>query len=206
MLDKIKDKIENTFMIKNTGNNKKKIENLAVGIVILIITLITINIIWNDKSSNKNTNEIVDDKILATKSESENIATSTNTNLEEKLENILGKIQGVGKVEVLLTYSESSKTMAMYNEDNTKSDTEENDTSGGNRKISQTSNKKEIIYQEIDGNKIPITQSTITPKVEGAIVTAVGAKNSITKTNIIQAVEAVTGLAAHKIQVFEMIN
>lgn len=206
MLDKIKDKIENTFMIKNTGNNKKKIENLAVGIVILIITLITINIIWNDKSSTKNTNEIVNDKILATKSESEDTTTSTNTNLEEKLENILGKIQGVGKVEVLLTYSESSKTMAMYNEDNTKSDTEENDTSGGNRKISQTSNKKEIIYQEIDGNKIPITQSTVTPKVEGAIVTAVGAKNSITKTNIIQAVEAVTGLAAHKIQVFEMIN
>lgn len=206
MLDKIKDKIENTFMIKNTGNNKKKIENLAVGIVILIITLITINIIWNDKSSTKNTNEIVNDKILATKSESEDTTTSTNTNLEEKLENILGKIQGVGKVEVLLTYSESSKTMAMYNEDNTKSDTEENDTSGGNRKISQTSNKKEIIYQEIDGNKIPITQSTVTPKVEGAIVTAVGAKNSITKTNIIQAVEAVTGLAAHKIQVFEMIK
>ncbi len=42
------------------------------------------------------------------------------------------------------------------------------------------------------------------PKIEGAIITAKGANNADTKANIIQAVEAVTGLATHKIQVFEM--
>ena len=126
--------------------------------------------------------------------------------LEEKLENILQNIEGVGKVKVLLTYSESSKTLAMYNEDSTKNDTEETDTSGGNRKITQSSNKKEVIYQEINGKKVPVTQSIIEPKIEGAIITAAGAKNSRTKENIIQAVEAATGLATHKIQVFEMAN
>ena len=40
--------------------------------------------------------------------------------------------------------------------------------------------------------------------MEGAIITAKGADNVAVKTNIIQAVEAVTGLATHKIQVFEM--
>lgn len=44
------------------------------------------------------------------------------------------------------------------------------------------------------------------PKIEGAIITAQGASNIDVKTNIIQAVEAVTGLATHKIQVFEMTN
>ena len=77
---------------------------------------------------------------------------------------------------------------------------------GGSRKISQTSNKKEVIYQEVNGEKIPVTQSIIKPKIEGAIVTAVGAKDSNIKTNIVQAVEAATGLATHKIQVFEMAN
>lgn len=47
---------------------------------------------------------------------------------------------------------------------------------GGNRKISQTSNKKEVIYQEINGEKIPVTQSIIKPKIEGAIAIAVGAR------------------------------
>lgn len=77
---------------------------------------------------------------------------------------------------------------------------------GGNRKISQSSNKKEIIYQEINGQKVPVTQSVVKPKIEGAIITAVGAKDSNIKADIVQAVEAATGLATHKIQVFEMIN
>lgn len=44
----------------------------------------------------------------------------------------------------------------------------------------------------------------IKPKIEGAVIIAKGATNIDTKTNIIQAVEAATGLATHKIQVFEM--
>lgn len=42
------------------------------------------------------------------------------------------------------------------------------------------------------------------PKIEGAIVIAEGGENITIKTNIIQAVSAVTGLATHKIQVFKM--
>ena len=76
----------------------------------------------------------------------------------------------------------------------------------GNRKITQRTSKKEVIYQEIEGEKVPVTQSIVKPKIEGAIITAVGAKDSTIKTNIVQAIEAVTGLATHKIQVFEMAN
>ena len=75
---------------------------------------------------------------------------------------------------------------------------------GGTRKVSEENTKKEVIYQEIDGEKVPVTQSIIKPQIEGAIITATGAQSSIIKTNIIQAVEAATGLATHKIQVFQM--
>ena len=40
-------------------------------------------------------------------------------------------------------------------------------------------------------------------KIEGAIITAQGASDINVKTAIIQAVEAATGLATHKIQVFQ---
>ena len=125
-------------------------------------------------------------------------------NLEEKLENILGKIQGVGAVKVCINYSESSEVVAMYNESSKVSNTEESDTSGGTRKIQETDSQKDIIYKEENGEKTPITQKVVQPKIEGAIITAKGANNADTKANIIQAVEAVTGLATHKIQVFEM--
>ena len=92
----------------------------------------------------------------------------------------------------------------MYNETSKVSNTEETDNSGGIRKVQETDTQKDIIYKEDNGDKTPITQKIIEPKVEGAIITAKGASDAIVKTNIIQAVEAVTGLATHKIQVFEM--
>ena len=103
-----------------------------------------------------------------------------------------------------MNYSETSEVVAMYNETTKTSNTEENDTSGGTRKIQETDSQRDIIYQEENGEKTPITQKVIQPKVEGAIITAKGATSAEIKANIIQAVEAVTGLATHKIQVFEM--
>lgn len=105
---------------------------------------------------------------------------------------------------MLITYSSTSEIVAMYNENIKESSTQETDTNGGNRNITQLDTNKEIIYKEENGEKIPITQKVVMPKIEGAIITAQGANNSQTKSNIIQAVEAATGLSAHKIQVFEM--
>ena len=74
----------------------------------------------------------------------------------------------------------------------------------GTRKIETTDTQKDIVYKEENGEKTPIIQKIIQPKIEGAIVTAQGANNANTKANIIQAIEAVTGMPTHKIQVFEM--
>ena len=188
-------------------DHKRKIENLVVFVILIIVTLIVIYQIWNGQEEGKQSmqNEEVDDKVLASQEITENIVFgSSSTDLESNLETILGNIEGVGKVKVLITYSESSQTVPMFNEDTSISATEETDTNGGSRKISQENTKKEVIYQEVDGEKIPITQSVIMPTIEGAIITAVGAGNATVKSNIIQAVEAATGLATHKIQVFPM--
>ena len=131
----IKEKIQNwinILKIKDGDNNKRKIENLVVFIVILVITIIMINAIWNNDSK-KNKTDTDTSKVLAqTKMDSgkETCNNEThNSDLEDKLKNILAKIDGVGKVDVLITYSESSEIKAMYNEDSTKNDTEEQDTS-----------------------------------------------------------------------------
>ena len=201
--DSLENKEENN---EKTNTQKRKIENLVFLIVILIITIVAINLIWNDEKSDKQ--DVIDDgKILANQDNTistNNIQSETTSNLETNLENILSRIQGVGEVQVFVNYSESSEVVAMYNENSQTSTTEETDTSGGVRKIQETDSQKEIIYQENDGEKVPITQKVIEPKIEGAIITAKGASDANVKTNIIQAVEAVTGLATHKIQVFEL--
>ena len=195
------------------GNNKRKIENLVFFIVLLIITIVIINIIWNGKEQTTKEQNTTSSKKLASSEFNTNTSESIEnqlendsmTNLKSQLEGILSKIQGVGEVEAFINYSESSQIVAMYNENTKTSNTEENDTSGGTRKIEEINSQKDIIYEESDnGIKKPITQKVIEPKVEGAIITAKGASNPEIKANIIQAVEAVTGLATHKIQVFEM--
>ena len=201
------DKLKKMFSNKEEDiSNKRKLENIFVFVIILIVTIIAINFILNDGKQEK----------IESDDPNKRLATTPNTNtfdineepeedeLAQKLENILSKINGVGRVEVMITYSETSKTIPVYNEESTQQDTEETDSNGGTRKITQTDTRKEVIYEEVDGNKTLITQSVISPTIEGAIITAEGANNSTVKAYIVQAVEAVTGIATHKIQVFEM--
>lgn len=199
----LRDKL-NFLKPREDGNDKKKIENLVFFIIILIITIIAINTIWSDNTTKNKSKDNINDnsKQLA----STTMETSSDLGLEQKLKNILETIQGVGKVNVFINYSESSETVAMFNENSKTSTTEETDTSGGKRVIEQKDTQKDVVYQDSNGDKVPITQKTIQPKIEGAIITAEGAGNATVKASIIQAVEAATGLAIHKIQVFQFAN
>lgn len=207
MLKEKFEKLKESFMPKEGENNKRKIENLVIFAIILIVTIVAINYIWNDDNQKSKTITNNDpNKKLAMEENivSESNLSNTSSSIEEKLENILSNIKGVGEVKVLITYSESSKLIPLYDEDSSSTVTEETDSGGGTRVVNETSTSKEVIYEENDGVKTPMTQSVVNPKIEGAIITATGANNSEVKTNIVQAVEAVTGLATYKIQVFEM--
>ena len=204
------DKLKKMFSNKEgeeDGNNKRKLENIFAFVIILIVTIIAINFILNDGKSEKIESNDPNKRLATTQDTNTSNDTSETEEKDElvkNLENILSKINGVGKVEVMITYSETSKTIPVYNEELTQEDTEETDSNGGTRKITQTDTRKEVIYEEVDGNRTLITQSVVSPTIEGAIITAEGASNATVKANIVQAVEAVTGIATHKIQVFEM--
>ena len=173
-------------------NKKKQIENIIVFII---------NSMWssNDKGSKDNTQNT--SKVLA---QTTSANTTDQDDLETELEDILESIDGVGKVKVLIKYSESSSVVAMYNETTSKSTTKENDGDGGSKDVKETENKKEIAYTDENGENKPITEKVTMPVIEGAVITAQGAKDAGVKSSIVSAVEAVTGLAVHKIQVFEM--
>ena len=196
LLKSLKPKEEN-------NNSKKKIENIVFLIIILVVTLIIINTIWRDDGGNKETNQNTNTsskEILA----DENQNNETKTELEGKLEKILGTIKNVGKVNVLINYAESSSLVPLYNESTTTSSTEEGDSSGGTRNVTETETKKDIVFSESSGSKEPITQKKIMPTIQGAIITAEGAKDVNVKTDIINAVCAVTGLSIDTVQVFEI--
>lgn len=185
--------------MSDENDKKRNIENIIVFIIILIVTVLIINVMWssNDKKTENKSEDTT--KVLAQ-------ATSSfeKDDLETRLEDILASIDGVGKVKVLIKYSESSSVVPMYNETTSESTTKETDGDGANKDVKETESKREIVYTDENGKNTPITEKVTMPVIEGAIVTAQGAGNANVKTSIVSAVEAVTGLAVHKIQVFEM--
>ena len=98
--------------LKNMFKGKKKTENIIVLIVILIITAVAINYIWKDSGDNnvKETKKIETNAVQVSAEVSQN-------EIETKLEDILSHISGVGKVRVMITYSETSTINPVYNED-----------------------------------------------------------------------------------------
>ena len=187
------------FKKSEDGKDKKKqMENIVVFIIIAIVTVLIINTMWSGEEKEGTESNEDPTKVLA------HADSSQQDNLEKKLEDILETINGVGKVNVLIKYSESSTVVAMYNETTSESTTKENDGEGGSKDVKESENKKEIVYTDEGGTNKPITEKVVMPVIEGAIVTAQGAGNANVKSSIVSAVEAVTGLALHKIQVFEM--
>ena len=188
MIEKIK---------KILGKKEKRIENLVSFLIILIVTLIIMNKILENKEK---VNSDFKNEIGVELAE-EPVEEIINTDLEKRLENILSKISGVGDVSVLLTYKDSGSLIPVYNINSSISTIEEQDTSGGSRITETESLQKDVVT---DSSSNIVTEKNIMPVIEGAIITAQGANNVNVKSNIISAVEAVTGIATHKIQVFEM--
>ena len=172
------DSIKNKFGLTKTedeGNKgrKKKIENIVFLIIILIITVIIINNVWSeDSEKSKEQSDKVLAKVLETDSAQEITGYYT---LQQNLENILETMEGVGKVKVLINYAETSTTVAVYNETKIESTTEEKDTEGGTRNVTQTDTQKEIAYTrnlvyDIIGGKVnSMTLSHIDKKVSNIL-------------------------------------
>ena len=194
------DKLKNIFQ-----NKDKKKENLISLLIILVITLIIINRIWNDDGI-KTKEELKEDAHLATiksedisdvnfkidENESGNVNRIKSNDLEERLKKILETLKGVSNVSVMLTYNESSCQVPIYNI---------NESNSKNKDEETTSIEKEVV---VDSESNIVLEKVLNPKIEGAIITAKGVSDPTVKGNIISAVEAVTGVMTHKIQVFEM--
>lgn len=180
--------------IKNIAKDKKRRnENLVLLVVLLVVLLISINYIFKDtksNSTNTNKNIINNESINADTSTNTTLNNLSNNSLEQKLEDILSKISGIGEVSVVLSYSKDTTKNVVYNT------TEE-------EKEGQKTIEKQVAYNEESGNKVAIIESLEMPVIEGAIIVAKGANSVDMKSRIASAISAVTGLPVYKIQVFE---
>lgn len=117
-------------------------------------------------------------------------AISESPGLEQKLTEILGKIQGVGEVEVLLT--EASGEEYRYQLD-------ENRSSEG-----ITTRQETVIIQDESRKENGLVRQVIPPTYQGAIVVCQGGDNATVRLSVIEAVANVTGILSSRITVLKM--
>ena len=111
---------------------------------------------------------------------------------EARLESILSQIQGVGKVQVLLTVSEGERTVYIYDED--QSDTL--DTGSLRREA--------VVVTGTDRGQTGLISQVIPPVYLGAVVVCQGGDLPAVKLAVVEAVCDATGLTADKITVLKM--
>ena len=124
--------------------------------------------------------------------------------LEEKLENVLEQMEGVGKVSVMITMSDTGEYVVEKDTNRVTSITTEGDSEGGNRTVSESSENETTIYVEMDNETYPYVQKEKVPTVEGVVVVAQGGGNSMVVSNISDAVKALLPVEAHRIKVVKM--
>lgn len=125
---------------------------------------------------------------------------------EQKLEQLLKKVDGVGEVEVMLTLKSSKEQVALKDTNNAQISNSETDSSGGSR-ISSDTNKTEetVMSQASSGESSPYVVKEIEPQVEGVLVIARGGDDAKVISEINSAVQVLFGVPAHKIKVMKMI-
>lgn len=113
-------------------------------------------------------------------------------NLEEALAQILSKVYGAGKVEVLL--SEASGAQTIYQADENRSKNNE----------SVDIRTDTVLVTDSDRNETGLIKQINPPVYQGAIVLCQGADSASVQLAIVQAVGDITGLTSDRITILKM--
>lgn len=124
--------------------------------------------------------------------------------LEEKLAKVLSQMDGVGKVEVMITVSDAGESVVEKDEKAESTVTSENDSGGGTRTVTESSSEGATVYVETEDGTYPYIQKEKLPTVEGVVVVAEGGGNPTVVSEISESVKALLKVEAHRIRVVKM--
>lgn len=198
---------------KKNSNDKKNITNLAIVFLIGLLIIITINFFsgysentYNNLNSNKNssTDETKKDTTEESTSTDENSSHDYEESIQKNLKNTLEQIEGVGKVEVMISFESGEEHVPAVNVNDTTNTTEEKDNEGGTRNTTQKNNGSTVVITNDGSKSEPLIVKTYNPKILGVCVVAEGAENKVTELRISKAITDLFGLSEDKVNVYPM--
>lgn len=193
----------------NDKNAGKKITNLLI-VVLVGIMLMIVGSSFN--VSKKTSNFQADSKMVSSQNNSnQNNSSKTNSNdkdyetyLQNELKENLERIQGVGKVDVMIYFEKGEEKVPAINIKNSNSVTNEKDTAGGTRRTLQNNDDKDVVVTNEDGVNKPLIIRKDKPEITGILVVAEGAEDKVTQLRISNAVCTLFNISSCKVNVYPM--
>ena len=124
--------------------------------------------------------------------------------LERRLQNKLSKIEGAGRVEVMITLENYGESVVEKDNADSTSRRVQEGAEGRNTTEETREVHMETVYQDADRGKEPFVGSEKTPKIAGVLVVAQGADKTAVKQNISDAVMALFQIDVNRIKVVKM--
>ena len=143
-------------------------------------------------------------KGVSNTTEMENSVKEYEERMEERVEEILSKVEGIGKVQVMLTVKASKEKIALKDSPYSEDVTKEKDSAGGTRESKRVATEETTILIEKEEGEIPYILKEIEPEIEGVLVLAEHGENVTLKKEIIEAVQVLFDVPPHKIKVMKM--
>lgn len=183
--------------ISKSLKSKRALTNLLILFLTGILILITINFFT---ASDKNNNQ---DNTQNQSSDLKSVS-DYETTIQTKLKDTLEKIEGVGKVEVMVSFESGEEQVPAVNVNDSTNKTEEKDTEGGTRNTTQENNGSTVVITNDGSKSEPLIVKTYKPKVTGVCIVAEGAENSLTELRISKAVINLFNISDDKVNVYPM--
>lgn len=178
---------------------RRRIENLVIILIIGIIIIIVAGSFTGGGKNKNDTQQAKDETVLISGRQEDKI-----TKLERKLESILSEIEGAGTVKVMIIGITDGEVVHAYNQIEENSIREEKDNREQTGRTDEYRREQEMVFVETKtGERVPVVIKSYEPEIKGVVVVADGAGSSVVRQNIKDAVEALTGLPPHKINVLK---
>ncbi len=216
-MDKIKNKESDHEKDIGKENGKKiagkkfiiKPANLVMLLIAGVLLLLTsFPNLFSSKSlqNEKNTPEKTTQTTRSSSDIKENDETEAySDDLEKKLKKFLSNVAGIGKVEVMVTLKGSKERIVLKDSPYTQESMNEVDGEGGNRVSSSVKNDEStVMVGSGSGENLPYVIQELEPEVEGIAVIAEGGDNPEIIAEIIEAVQVLFNVPAHKVKVMKM--
>ena len=129
-------------------------------------------------------------------------ADAYSVQLENKLENIIGQIDGVGNVSVMVTLESGVEYVYEQDVKSTTGKTQNSDT-GGTVQTQENDDQEQnpVVVDAQNGGQQPLLKTEIQPKVQGVVVVCDGGENPVIKEEVIETVSTALDLAENHISV-----